>query len=120
MKTIKIKFHSIVDVITNSSTVIYTYQNSVSEAKELVQAILDLAGEKVSPDDVFYYGVFCDDDRYFDSEDLPSDCPAWESGGKDQEAWLENLKLSILKGEIKKPDWMKDCESDDDYWDPDS
>jgi hypothetical protein len=75
MKTIKIKFHSIVDVITNSSTVIYTYQNSVSEAKELVQAILDLAGEKVSPDDVFYYGVFCDDDRYFDSEDLPSDCP---------------------------------------------
>ena len=37
---IKIKFHSIVDVITNSSTVIYTYQDSVGVAKSLVKEVL--------------------------------------------------------------------------------
>ena len=129
---IKVKFHSMVDVITNSSTVIYTYQNSVTEAKELVQEVLNLMGEDLTPDDVFYYGVFCDNDRYADyveeetDEDEYEDFPKytegcdWEELGKEQKKWMDDLKLSIIKGDIKKPEWMSNVEDGGDYWDPDT
>ncbi len=72
---IKCKFHSIVDVITNSSTVIFTYQNSVSASKELVAEILKMSGSSLSPDDVFYYGTFLDEDEY---DGCPDDSPGVE------------------------------------------
>ncbi len=128
---IKLKIHSMVDVITNSSTVIYTCQNSIKEAKELVQEVLNISGiTDKTPEDVFYYGVFCEDDIYFDSigdnEDgeMPEGIPkidydtAWNSEerkeqNKAQEKWLDDLKLSIIKGEITKPDWMEEIEIDE-------
>jgi hypothetical protein len=118
---LKFKFHSFVDVITNSSTVIYTYQNSVEQAKELVEKMLKLAGiTDKTADDIFYYGVFCDDDRYFnhyndeESEELP-----YESNNLDM--WLKSLKLSIMKGEVEKPNWMNNVENNNSGgWDPDS
>lgn len=132
---IKIKIHSIVDVITNSSTVIYTYQNSIKEAKELVQEVLDIAGiTDKTPDDIFYYGIFCDKDRYFEAEheDFPKDCPEIDYSTPynseerraiyaAQDKWLGDIKLSIMKGEIEKPNWMVDAEEEDyDGWSPDS
>lgn len=133
---IKIRFHSIVDVITNSSTVIYTYQNSIKEAKELVAEMLKLMGIDKSPDDVFYYGVFCDNDAYFDAyenDELPEDCPkvteSW-SGNKElrdnqiaiQSKWFEDYKLLIIKGDKEKCEWMLNSEKDQygDSFDPDS
>lgn len=53
------KIHSIVDVITNSSTVIYTYQeDSIEPAKELVNEMLKLSGitDKIA-DDIFCFNV---------------------------------------------------------------
>jgi hypothetical protein len=136
---LKFKFHSFVDVITNSSTTIYTYQNSVKQAKELVEEMLKLAGiNDKTADDVFYYGVFCDNERYFegklDEEDFleehnignfpKNDADYGTDEHKDlmkkQDEWLLNIQLSIMKGEIKKPSWMKECETNDDYWNPDS
>lgn len=128
---IKVKIHSIVDVITNSSTVIFTYQNSVKEAKALVQAVLDLCGLKeVTPDNVFYYGVFCDNDKYFESGNVPEDCPAIEAEWgtperkeqqKSQIDWLEALQISIMKDEIPQPEWMTEAETNhSDGWDPNS
>lgn len=130
----KIDIHSIVDVITNSSTVIYTYQDSVKETKELIQEVLNLMGENKTPDDIFYYGVFCDNDYYTDyldeqEEDIPEDFPRYknykEIYGDYQEyrkavkKWMDNLKLSVLKGEMEKPDWMEKTEEGDyDYWGP--
>jgi hypothetical protein len=74
MNLIKIKFHSVVDVITNSSTVIYTYQDSVIQAKELVQELLELTGKTyLKPDNIFYYGVFCGKDTYLDRRDHDED-----------------------------------------------
>ena len=135
---IKINFHSIVDVITNSSTTIYTYQNSVSEAKELVAEVLKLAGiEDKTPDDVFYYGVFCDDDVYLDDieefveehpelKDMPQiDYDAeWGSEVRKrsvikQTEWFDSIKLAIIKGEREKPEWMSSREKRE-YYDPDS
>ena len=129
---IKVKFHSMVDVITNSSTVIYTYQNSVTEAKELVQEVLNLMDEGLTPDDVFYYGVFCENSRYADyveeemDEDEESDFPKytqdcdWKELRKKQNKWMDDLKLSILKNEIEKPKWMESAEDGGDYCDPDT
>ncbi len=135
MEIIKSNIHSIVDVITNSSTVIYTYQNSTSEAKALVGEVLKLMGSDLAPDDVFYYGVFNEDyDRYFDKlgdtdEDFPQiDYENTKYGTTERTAqseaqskWFDDLLLSIMKGEIERPEWMEECEGEDgDYWEPSS
>lgn len=124
----KVNIHSMVDVITNSSTVIYTYQNSVSQTKELVQEILNLAGiTDKTPDDIFYYGVFCEDETYFENDGLPDDAPIvdWSKDSttrnvqrREQEEWFNNLKLSIMKKEIQQPDWMNNAEENDDWFAP--
>lgn len=41
---IRINFHSFVDIITNSSTVIYTYVNSEGAVKEFIDAVLQISG----------------------------------------------------------------------------
>jgi hypothetical protein len=128
----KFSIHSVVDVITNSSTVIYTYQSGcVSPAKDLINEVLKLSGVDKKADDVFCFAVFCDNERYSEEYgDMPEDYPKaegkWDSdeykeGIKKQEEWLENLKTSIIKGEIEKPEWMEEHEkSDYDSWNPDS
>lgn len=130
---IKVNIHSIVDVITNSSTVIYTTQDSIEEAKELVQEVLNLMGIKdKTPDDIFYYGVFpdhevlCDyiDDYsgedeedfegwYNDNETSLSTFPKYDPniGYKEMATkrteWFNNIKLKIMKNEIRTPEWME-------------
>jgi hypothetical protein len=130
---IKIKIHSMVDVITNSSSVIYTYQNSDTAAKELIQEVLNLAGiTDKTPDDLFLFGVFCDDDIYLESENLPDDYPEidydnTEYGSDERKAqtkirdqWLDDIKTNIMSGKILKPEWMAETESRDEEWDPDT
>ena len=105
----KILIHSMVDLITNSSTTIFTYQDSIQEAKELVQEILNLLDiTDKKPDDIFYYGVFCEEWRYYENEDY---CP---EDIQDVETVL-GLIESILKGEIEKPEWMKKVEKEESW-----
>jgi hypothetical protein len=55
---IKIKIHSVVDVITNSSTVIYTYQDgSEKPVRELIEEIFKLSNITENIDDVFEFGL---------------------------------------------------------------
>jgi hypothetical protein len=134
MEHFKVNIHSIVDVITNSSTTIFTYQNSVEETKELVQAVLNLCGIKdKTPDDIFYYGVFADKDTYLnycdyhdheDEEDEPRNMPQinakYGTPEHKQELeirkkWLNDLKFSIIKGETSKPKWMESAETCGDW-----
>lgn len=117
---IKLNIHSIVDIITNSSTVIYTYQHSTEQAKELVGELLKLCGETdKTPDDVFYYGEFHEDDTYLeDNSDLPDDIPKaedWKKQSELQREWLREIKLKIMKGETNKPDWMADKTNYNDF-----
>lgn len=129
MEQIKCRIHSIVDLITNSSTVIFTYQNSIKQAKDLVNEVLRLSGSELNADDVFYYGVFCGSDRYgeyasdMDTDD--QDDVAKEISGLDWEErdkYIDVLKERILRGEIEVPSWWSDAEYDEtgDSWDPDS
>lgn len=136
---IKLKIHSIVSEITNSSTVIYTYQDgSVAPAKELVNEVLKLQGiTDKTADDIFYYGVFCDDEPYFNildekgRDEQPEDYPK-VSGSygtlerKELETlrqkWFDDIVLKVMKGEAARPEWMSEAETAHGWseWAPDS
>jgi hypothetical protein len=105
MKIFKLKIHSGVDLITNSSTTIFTYSNgSVEPLKNLINEMLKVFGKTETFDDIFHVELFCDEDYYLDhsGEEAP-----------DNYDELEKLKKSILRGEIEKPKWMKDIDEDE-------
>lgn len=110
---IKIKFHSVVDYITNSSTEIYSsYSASPKACKEMVDEILKALGiTDKTCDDMFRISVGVDYwiySEYVDNNDLHlTDYPEdW----KEQEKYVKNLMELVEKGEIEKPQWMKDAE----------
>ena len=121
----KFKLHSVVDVITNSSTVIYTYQNgSVEPAKELINEMLKLVGTTdKTADDLFYFAVLPDEERLLDripdndeNVEIPTIKGNWGSSEFDESKkyrneWLSSyIETVIINGEI--PDWMdiEECE----------
>jgi preprotein translocase subunit YajC len=55
----RILVHSIVDVITNSSSVIYTeaHDNSIKVAKEIINAVLKASGSDKKADDLFNFRI---------------------------------------------------------------
>jgi len=115
MKTIKLKIHSIVDLITNSSTVIFTYsEDSLPALKRLVNEMLKSFDKVETFDDIFYADVFLSyNDDYLDAEvnfdennqenyvSIFRDLSYLEKCTK-----LSEIKSQILKGEIEKPQWM--------------
>lgn len=117
--SIKIKIHSTVDLITNSSTVIFTYSgNAVDPLKQLVNEILKLQGSNKTFDDVFYYGVFCEDDAYIDSDNFPKlNYPNDDYRIKNEINYnfMQKIKHQIMQGEIEYPQWMKDVDESEDY-----
>ena len=117
--SIKIKIHSTVDLITNSSTVIFTYSgNAVEPLKQLVNEMLKLQGSNKTFEDVFYYGVFCEDDDYIDSEHFPKPNYPNDDYRIQNEInynFMQNLKHQIMQGEIDYPQWMKDVDESEDY-----
>jgi hypothetical protein len=65
MKTLKISIHSVIDLITNSSTEIFTdYSNSVEPLKEFLNEILKACGVNKSCDEVFEIELDDIDDEY--------------------------------------------------------
>lgn len=104
MKTFKIQIHSIVDLITNSSTVIFTYsQGSIKAVKELVNEMLKLFNENVTFDDIFYVNIFLND-KYMYEED--ENCPI--------DTDIDLLLDDILTEKIEKPEWMINIENTQD------
>ena len=117
-----IKMHSVVDLITNSSTVIYTdYSSTVEAVKDLMSEILSVLGEDVSVDDAIFIDTIKDsywyserydelmgdkDDENPDFVDLPED-------------WYTQYSQYCV-GVIPKPFWMSYIEnnsSSDSYYD---
>lgn len=108
----KLKIHSVVDLITNSSTVIFTYsEGSLSALKELVNEMLKSFNKTETFDDVFYANVFLEDDYYYIdySEKYYPELEMIDYN------YLEDLKHKILIGEEEKPDWMIEAEKYDDW-----
>jgi len=69
------RVHSYVDIITNSSTVIYTYSGgSLEKGKELIQAMLDLFDVKdKAVDDMFKLLVVPDDPDFYEFDEYIDD-----------------------------------------------
>lgn len=106
MKTFKLKLHSSVDLITNSSTVIFTYSDgSIEPLKSLINEMLKVFGyEDKTFDDLFFADVFLEEDyEYYEQDGFPED-------ETDHDTYLADIKLKVLKGEIEKPQWMIDAE----------
>lgn len=59
MKTLRIKVHSVVDVITNSSTVIYTRadEGTISSLKDMINALLKIGNSELTADDLFEFSL---------------------------------------------------------------
>lgn len=120
MKIIKLKIHSTVDLITNSSTVIFTYsEGSLPALKQLVNEMLKSFDKTETFDDIFYAQVFLENpDHYFDVElDLNNgeESIFEKLSWKERENLIEEIKLQVLKGEIEKPEWMVKAEDGYDY-----
>ena len=58
----KINLHSIIDLITNSSTEIYTYsENSLSACKEMINEFFRVTGIDKTCDDIFELSIEADE-----------------------------------------------------------
>jgi hypothetical protein len=120
---IKINIHSFVDIITNSSTTIFSYYGGcIKPAKEMIDEFLKLAGTNLKTDDVFYIDVFADIDTYIsyaedlDEEDVDGELMALVNlGYKENHNVFDAIIKSILNGERQKPQWMSDAEKHEDY-----
>lgn len=110
----KIKLHSSVDLITNSSTVIFTYsEDSLRAVKDLVNEMLKVFGKTETFDNIFYAEIFLDGDYgYLNSDSCPEELT--NGDWKQNKENFDKFKLSILKGEIEKPQWMKNVEKSED------
>ena len=111
---IKINFHSVVNLITNSSTTIFTWQDdSLAIVKELVNEFIGVIGDsKVTFEDAFYAGVFADAYTYYEDEDEDDTSTRPEFNSYEE---VESLIEDILTGKIEKPEWMNRAEEKESY-----
>ena len=107
----KIKIHSIVDLITNSSTTIFTYSaGSLSVLEELVNEMLKEFGRTEKFEDLFYAKTFLEYDYgYIDyyNDHLIDYCLGTKRINEND---LETLRQEILTGKQEKPAWMIEAE----------
>jgi hypothetical protein len=118
----KIKLHSSVDLITNSSTVIFTYSGgSLSAVKDLVNEMLKVFGKTETFDDIFYADVFCEDLDTYLEDDLYSNFI--EENENEAVSDIKVLVDDILTGKVERPKWMDEVEEEEsrcDYFTPET
>jgi len=118
---LKIKIHSAVDTITNSSSIIYNYQDkSVETVKVMINEFAKAFNIDKTADDMFYIGCFCPVDRYLEEEynDNEENLEELNENGYDKiktEKDVEKVIKNVLTGKIKKPEWMEYIENCEDY-----
>lgn len=135
MKELKLKLHSIVDLITNSSTVIYTYSHGCDNAlRSLFAALKETFNIEENIEDVFYISVLCEDyqyhdyltdtlskdDWYNDALEIPKSLADmlqdsevdYKESGKVVDKIIEDVKYN----RIEKPVWMDRTEEHEGSW----
>lgn len=130
LKIYKVNLHSAVDLITNSSTTIYTFSDGcIGPVKELVNEMLHVMNSTETFDDIFYAGVFFDDsgdyvDKYedydeeYDNENnLISFPDESERNGLTQYEYIDKIIDLVLQDKIPKPNWMLEAEKNADKYD---
>ena len=96
METMEIRIHSVTDLITNSSTTIYTNSlGSIGACKEMIDEFFKVLGVDKKCDDVFNLVVTMEDTYIY--EDLNND-------------FSDELLNDVRTGKVEKPKWMIDAE----------
>ena len=119
LATVKIPIHSLIDLITNSSTEIFVHSSaSIEPAKAILNELLKLSGSQETCDDVFEisleyseYETYEDDEEDDDNEVNEND----EKETYDTESYLlikskdpkYNLIVEQLKTFLYSPDWYE-------------
>ena len=102
------RLHSFVDVITNSSTTIYVFQERALEAvKDVINEMLRVFGEEKGASDLFYFGCFNSLESYQEYYEFYED----SDGIDDYE--VTALFFDILSGARDKPAWMIKAEQNE-------
>jgi predicted transcriptional regulator len=136
MKEIKIKWHSVVDLITNSSTVLYTYSGGVDKIlEELFNEQRKVFNIKETLTDIFHISILCEEHEYYDylterldildyTEDefrakfeLPEDIIVSfkEYDHKSISSYIKSTIEAVKHNKIAKPKWMEEIEKHEDY-----
>jgi hypothetical protein len=119
---VNIKLHSLTDLITNSSTVIYTYsENSLEPCKEMINAMLKALGSEKLCDDIFDIKVELEDPKDLyrsvysqcNREQLPEEIKVlinnW-NGWEQLEEAIDKIISQYRQGLIEKPYFLKEIE----------
>jgi uncharacterized membrane protein YheB (UPF0754 family) len=113
----KIQLHSVTDLITNSSTTIYTYSDrSLGALRQMIDSVFKTFGINKTCDDVFAVSIQPESyDRYHDAiselEELPKELEGWgKASWSAQDGMIGEFLDKIATGEAEKPDWLEDIE----------
>jgi len=115
-----LKIHSMTDLITNSSTTIYTYSdNSIGALQRMIDEFFRVLGIDKKCADVFTVTLVLDANyRYIDEldemdeEDVPSELRG-NLSYNDREKLIKEYVERVVSGEMEKPEWMKKVESNE-------
>ena len=103
MKYFSLPIHSTTDVITNSSTTIYTYSDrSVVACKEMINEILKTFDINLSCDDIFNIVCLLDNSDFYGY---------WlEKHNYEVDGNVYDFLNDIISGKEEKPEWMEQAE----------
>jgi len=114
MKMIKVRIHSVVDAITNSSTTTYVMANdkTIEAFKDVINSLIVAGGGDKTADDLFTFSTECEGARNYREEHIgytihEQEFKNLKYGG---EAWKKKLKKYYDKYETEQPDWWNDSE----------
>jgi hypothetical protein len=113
----KIPIHSVTDLITNSSTTIFTYSEGSEIALcEMIDEIFKIFGINKKCEDVFDTVILCNDSyKYSEYIDELEESELPE--GITKETNINELFNDVQKGKVIKPDWFKTVESSENSYD---
>jgi hypothetical protein len=111
IEPVKIKLHSMTDLITNSSTVIYTYSEASKEACEkMIDAIFETFGIDKKCSDVFTLSIATENiDEYICESDPDDDTPddmLDDDGDCFDSDKVSKLLEDIESGAVEQPEWL--------------
>lgn len=110
-EVLSVPIHSATDLITNSSTVIFTYsEGSKGILADMINELFTTFGIDKKCEDVFDSVVLCDDDykyiEYLENNEV-------EGANKEN---VVQLYEDVKAGKVEKPDWFKEVEEQEDSW----
>jgi len=107
LETVKLPLHSLIDVITNSSTEIFVHsEKSVQPAKDLLQELLKMEGSDKKVDDVFEISIEIERlEEYFEyyaEDDFEEELDGLNY--KEKHAKLKEIAEEVKSGKRQLPD----------------